>query len=1003
MAATRTLTTSATSLAFGREGVTTAVTKTVTLSSTGNLPLTINAPTISGAGLAFTGTTFPVTLNPGQTTVLTLTFDPAVAGAVTGALTIPSNDNSSAGTSTAISLTGTGVPEVTAITCASASVIGSTTDVCTVIVNVSAATGGTSVFLGSNNTAVTVPATVPVAAGATTASFTAKVNWTSLTAGAATLTASDGAISKTAVLQLLASTRTLTTSASTLAFGNVGAISTQTRTLTLSSTGNLPLTINAPTISGAGFAFTGTTFPVTLNPGQTTVLTLTFDPAVAGAVTGALTISSNNNSSAGTSTAISLTGTGIPKMTGVTCANLSVTGSTTDVCTVTVNVAAATGGSAVTLESNNTAVTVPATVTVAAGATTANFTATVNSTSLTASTATLTGIDGGIGRSVALQLLAATRTLTTSATTLAFGSDGVTTAVTNTLTLSSTGNLPLTINAPTITGAGFTVTGTTFPVTLNPGQTTALTVRFDPTAAGAVTGALTISSNNNSSAGTSTAITLTGTGIPKMTGVTCANLSVTGSTTDVCTVTVSVAAATGGSTVTLASNSTAVTVPATVSVAAGAASASFTATVNWSSLTAGTATLTASDGGISKTVALQLLAATRTLTTSATTVAFGNVVLNTPTTQSLTLGSAGSLSVTINAPTITGTGFTVSGTTFPLTLNPGQTTVLSVKFDPTAAGAVAGTLTITSNNNSSSGTTAAISLTGTGTAAPAPALSGLTCASGSITGAATDACSVALSAPAPSGGLSVSLSASNSAVTVPATVTVAAGATSASFTATVAAVTTSQAVTLKASAGSVLESLALQLYAGVPTLSVSATNVSFGNVTVNSAATAQSVTLTSTGTGAVTVSAATLTGTGFSISGVTFPLTLSPGQAATLTVGFKPTSAAAATGQLTLTSNSSTSTTNSIALSGTGVTVAYSVSLSWAAPASSAVPIVGYKVFRAINGSSSYTVLNSTVDTQTAYVDSTVAAGSAYAYIVESVDSSGALSAPSNMFSVTIP
>ena len=195
----------------------------------------------------------------------------------------------------------------------------------------------------------------------------------------------------------------------------------------------------------------------------------------------------------------------------------------------------------------------------------------------------------------------------------------------------------------------------------------------------------------------------------------------------------------------------------------------------------------------------------------------------------------------------------------------------------------------------------------------------------------------------------------------------------------------------------------MQLYAGVPTLGVSTTTVAFGNVTLNSPATAKSVTLTSIGTGAVTVSAVSLTGTGFSISGATFPLTLTPGQTATLSIGFDPTTAAAATGQLTLSSNSSTSTPTTIALTGTGVTASYSVSLSWSAPPSSTVPVVGYKVFRALEGSSTYTVLNSIVDTQTAYVDSTVAAGSAYAYIVESVDSSGTLSAPSNMFTVTIP
>jgi fibronectin type 3 domain-containing protein len=49
-----------------------------------------------------------------------------------------------------------------------------------------------------------------------------------------------------------------------------------------------------------------------------------------------------------------------------------------------------------------------------------------------------------------------------------------------------------------------------FPVTLNPNQSATLNVQFDPTAAGAATGQLTI--NSNSSTGATTQIQLTGMG-----------------------------------------------------------------------------------------------------------------------------------------------------------------------------------------------------------------------------------------------------------------------------------------------------------------------------------------------------------------------------------------------------------------------------------------------------------------------------------------------------------
>lgn len=100
------------------------------------------------------------------------------------------------------------------------------------------------------------------------------------------------------------------------------------------------------------------------------------------------------------------------------------------------------------------------------------------------------------------------------------------------------------------------------------------------------------------------------------------------------------------------------------------------------------------------------------LSVNATTVAFGNVSLGTPATQSVTLSSTGTTAVTVSGVTVTGTGFSLAGASFPITLNPGQTAVLDVVFNPTATGAVTGQLSIASN--SSSGANAVVALTGTG-------------------------------------------------------------------------------------------------------------------------------------------------------------------------------------------------------------------------------------------------------------------------------------------------
>ncbi len=127
----------------------------------------------------------------------------------------------------------------------------------------------------------------------------------------------------------------------------------------------------------------------------------------------------------------------------------------------------------------------------------------------------------------------------------------------------------------------------------------------------------------------------------------------------------------------------------------------------------------ASNSLVSPSITVQMsgtgVVPTSMLTANATTLAFGNVNMGSPATQSLTLSSTGSSSVTVSSATVTGTGFTVSGATFPLTLNSGQTATLSVQFNPTVTGAATGQLTIA--NNSAANAQLQIPLTGTGEAA----------------------------------------------------------------------------------------------------------------------------------------------------------------------------------------------------------------------------------------------------------------------------------------------
>jgi hypothetical protein len=95
--------------------------------------------------------------------------------------------------------------------------------------------------------------------------------------------------------------------------------------------------------------------------------------------------------------------------------------------------------------------------------------------------------------------------------------------------------------------------------------------------------------------------------------------------------------------------------------------------------------------------------------------------------------------------------------------------------------------------------------------------------------------------------------------------------------------------------------------------------------------------------------------------------------------------------------------TNGISPSFTAGTPLHQVDLSWNAPSSSPDPVAGYNVYRSSDGGNTYQLVNSAVDTATAYEDTIVLSGQAYNYYVTSVDASGVESVPSNTIGVTIP
>lgn len=674
------------------------------------------------------------------------------------------------------------------------------------------------------------------------------------------------------------------------------------------------------------------------------------------------------------------------QLQSVTCANQAMTGAGTTTCTVTLSSGAPSGGFAVALSSNNTALSLPSSTTVPSGASSFSFPATVVAVS-SAQMATIAASANGTTRSFGIQLNAASPSLTLSTSTVSFGEVKVGQTATSTVTLTSSGNGPLTISSISVAGSLFKATGLTTPLTLNPGQTALLTLQFYADHVSLFTGTVAIASNSTQGAAI---ISMSGDGVaPVLSGLTCKDSTVIGAETNACSVTLNAAAPSGGVSIALSSNNAAVSVPASVTIQAGASSASFSAAVAAVG-TAQTASITGTSNGSTKIFSIQLNAGSPSLTLSNTNVSFGSVPVGQTATNIVTLKSSGNAPLTISSISVAGSLFKATGLTTPLTLNPGQSAMLTLQFYSDHTSSFAGTVTISSNATQG---IASIAMSADG----GPSISGLTCNTQSYSGAGTDSCLVSLNGTAPDTGFAVSLSSNNSSVTVPASVTVPSGAMSASFSATVKSVSASQSATITATAAGIAKTFNVQLGPANSILTANASSIPFGSVLMNSPA-EQSITLTSSGSSPVTINSVTITGAGFTSSGLTIPVTLNAGQTAVLNVQFTPTSTGNFSGQITIGSNSSGGIIT-IGLNGSGY--GHKVQLNWNAPSSSA--IVGYNVYRVVNGSTAYQRVNSSAISSTTFTDANVQRGSSYVYYVTSLDSSGLESLPSNTTAVGIP
>jgi hypothetical protein len=301
-----------------------------------------------------------------------------------------------------------------------------------------------------------------------------------------------------------------------------------------------------------------------------------------------------------------------------------------------------------------------------------------------------------------------------------------------------------------------------------------------------------------------------------------------------------------------------------------------------------------------------------------TAINFGTVPVGSSQSQSVTLTNSGGPKITVTQANLSGTGFTLGGLNYPLTLAGGQSVTCWITFSPTSAGIDSGTVSIafTTQSNGkktySLSSSSSVTVTMSGTAVSSGQL-GASPASLSFSNVQVGSSQTLTEVLTNSGGGSVTISGAN--VTGSGFST---GGLTLPFTLAVGQSVLFNVTFYPSSAGSVTGNLAISSNASNPTLNVSLsgtaatpgqlsanpTSLNFGTVATGSSSTLAER-LTNSGASTLTISQIAPSGTGFSISGVNPPVTLSPAQSVTFNVTFTPQVGGSFSGNLAISSNGS--------------------------------------------------------------------------------------------------
>ncbi len=335
-----------------------------------------------------------------------------------------------------------------------------------------------------------------------------------------------------------------------------------------------------------------------------------------------------------------------------------------------------------------------------------------------ATTGTVTMVSNASNSPLTLSLTgtATQGVLSMAPASVSFGNVGLGQSGNQTVKLSNTGTGSVTISVANATGTGFSLSGLSTGQVIGAGQSMNFTTTFNPTVSGASAGSIAITSNLSATPAT---VGLSGMGTQPVVSATpnsasFGNVAVGNSNSQSITLANSGNATLTFSQVTVTGAGYSVSGLSTSTTIAAGSNASFSVVFKPGSAATvpGSIVLTTNASPSQLTIPLSGTgtAATTQLASSPTSLAFGNVSVNSSSTLTSVLTNTGNSNVTLSNVSVIGTGLSASGVSIGQVLQPGQSANLTVTFAPKTIGGLAGaSVTVTSN-----APPVTISVTGTG-------------------------------------------------------------------------------------------------------------------------------------------------------------------------------------------------------------------------------------------------------------------------------------------------